>query len=59
MREKLRSQRETVIALPKPWDSRQNRLTILAMKTHYSLCISCEYKLIVTRCQCKHYGIVW
>jgi len=27
MREKLRSQRETVISLTKPWDSRQNRET--------------------------------
>jgi len=27
MREKLRSQRETVISLPKSWDSRRNRET--------------------------------
>jgi len=27
MREKLRSQRETVISLTKPWDSRHNRET--------------------------------
>jgi len=27
MREKLRSQHETVIALPKSWDSRRNRGT--------------------------------
>jgi len=27
MREKLRSQRETVISLPKPWDSRRNHKT--------------------------------
>jgi len=27
MREKLRSQRETMISLPKPWDSRRNRET--------------------------------
>jgi len=27
MREKLRGQRETVISLPKPWDSRRNRET--------------------------------
>jgi len=27
MREKLRSQSETVLSLPKPWDSRRNRET--------------------------------
>jgi len=38
MRDKLCSQRETVISLPKPWNSRQNRETWQVWHTHTSEC---------------------